>query len=72
MSKHDKPWVKAYYMTLDEYIDLVREVANEVYSFNDNPYHPEDLAIQLEVTSESVSKALGYLIRRSVDGEKNS
>ena len=71
-STSNLPWVKSYYMTLDEYIDMVRSVAGQVYNLDDNLYHPEDLAIQLEVTSETISKALGYLITRRHRGEENS
>ena len=65
-------WVKSYYMTLDDYIDMVRYVAGQVYGLNDSLYHPEDLAIQLEVTSETISKALGYLITSRHHDEENS
>ena len=58
MSHYDR-----YYMTADEYIEILRRVIDEVYGLNDrSKCHPEDLYTNLQVAAETINVAFRTLM----------
>lgn len=62
-SSVDKPWL-AYYMTADDFFDILRVAFNDTYGDNNNhKWHPEDLYVNVSSVLEIVSNTLANSAR---------
>lgn len=55
-----RPW----YVTIDDFVALVREVLSETGHDRPRPWHPKDAADQLTMTADIVAATLDALGRR--------
>ena len=55
---------KSWYITVDDFAALVREVLVEAYGVERRPWHPKDAADRLTITADVVAATLVALGRR--------
>jgi hypothetical protein len=61
----------AWYVTPQEFADLVVETMEEIGYFKaDEFHHPEDICISFQTVSEALAKGMGYAGRRVWEAEK--
>jgi len=66
------PHVKAYYMTLDEYMDMVRTAVQDVYKVGDTACHPSDLYANVVSVMETIESSMAFLLDRNRSQAKYS
>jgi hypothetical protein len=60
-SASDRPWT-AYYVTADEFFDVLRLAFDEVYGGGaETPWHPEDMYVNVSTTLEIVANTLSSM-----------
>ena len=63
----------SWYVTPQEFADLVVETMEEIGYFKaDEFHHPEDICISFQTVSEAIAKGMGYAGRRVFDAEQKS
>jgi hypothetical protein len=63
----------SWYVTPQEFADLVVETMEEIGYFKaDEFHHPEDICISFQTVSEALAKGMGYAGRRVFDAEQKS
>lgn len=63
----------AWYVTPQEFADLVVETMEEIGYFKaDEFHHPEDIVITFQTVSEALAKGMGYAGKRVHDAEHKS
>ena len=55
-----------YYVTKNQYLDLVRQLVESMIGEETHEWHPEDIAIQVEVANEAVKTVLEKLPAKEV------
>jgi hypothetical protein len=51
--------MKAFYLTTEEYCNLLCAVTMEVYKF-DGEWHPEDIGVNIETVSQTISATFSW------------
>jgi hypothetical protein len=72
----DRPWM-AYYVTADEFFDILRIAYDDTYGgSSDTPWHPEDIYVNVSCVLEVVTNTLSNMAKlksgRQVKGIKES
>jgi len=58
---NDRPWT-AYYVTADEFFDVLRLAFDETYGGgSETPWHPEDMYVNVSTTLEIVANTLSNM-----------
>lgn len=57
-----QPWT-AYYMTVDDFFDILKVAFEDTYGGNDHRWHPEDLYVNISCVLEIVSNTLANSAR---------
>lgn len=58
----DRPWM-AYYMTADDFFDVLKVAFVDTYGDNDHKWHPEDLYVNVSSVLEIVTNTLANSAR---------
>lgn len=62
-----------WYVTPQEFADLVVEAMEEIGYFKaDEFHHPEDICISFQTVSEALAKGMGYAGKRVYDAHKEA
>jgi len=75
VSTQDHPWT-AYYVTADDFFDILRIAYEDTYGGSDTPWHPEDMYTNVSCVLEIVTNTLSNMEKlrsgRQVKGIKES
>lgn len=74
-SELERPWT-AYYVTSDDFFEILRVAFNDTYGPGDHKWHPEDLYVNVSCVLEIVSNTLSNMIninsKRGLNGVKGN
>ncbi len=75
ISNADRPWM-AYYVTSEEFFNVLRIAYEDTYGGSDTPWHPEDMYTNVSCVLEIVTNTLSNMAKiksgRPLSGIKES